>query len=194
MDKKELRQKCLATRKNIPEKEFKSRLIYNEIISSPEYNDAQTIAIYNSTEDEVDTHEIIMYSFLKEKTILLPKIIGKEMIFLKVDNSTKYKLSKFGILEPITGDIYDHSQIDLFIIPGVAFDIKGNRLGYGAGYYDRYLQGNDVTKLGLAYEEQIINSIPTDEHDIQMDIVQTEKERYYGTKRLHLSKRKQQPR
>ena len=177
-------------RKNIPDKTFKSNEIYNEIINCPEYLDAKTIAFYYSTSDEVDTENLIAYTFLKEKTVLLPKVVGKQMVFLKVYETTKYQKSKFGIKEPISTEEYDPSQIDLFIVPGVAFDIKGNRLGYGGGYYDRYLCLSDAPKLGLAFEEQIINSIPTDENDIQMDIVQTEKERYYGTKRLQLSKRK----
>lgn len=191
MDKKELREKSKEIRRNIPEKDFKSNAIYNALIGSEEYNDAKVIAIYNSMKDEVDTKEIILYSFLKDKTILLPKVVDQEMVFLKVDSKTKYKKSKFGVSEPVDGEIFDPSTIDLFIIPGLAFDIKGNRLGYGAGYYDRYLQETDVLKLGLAYEEQIVNSIPTDEYDIPMDIVQTEKERYYGAKRLQLSKRKE---
>lgn len=190
MSKNELRKKCLAVRKNIPDKTIKSNEIYNEIINCSEYLDAKTIAFYYSTEDEVDTENLIAYTFLKEKTVLLPRVVGKQMVFLKVDETTKYQKSKFGIKEPISTEEYDPSQIDLFIVPGVAFDIKGNRLGYGGGYYDRYLCLSDAPKLGIAFEEQIINSIPTDENDIQMDIVQTEKERYYGTKRLQLSKRK----
>ena len=191
MEKKELRKKSLIRRKNIPEKEFKSNVIYNEIINSEEYNNANTIAIYNSIENEVDTRGIISYSFLKGKTILLPKIVNEDMVFMKVDKNTKYQSSKYGIAEPISGEIYDSSKIDLFIVPGVAFDIRGNRLGYGKGYYDRYLIGTEATKLGLAFEEQIINYIPTDDNDVQMDIIQTEMEKYYGTKKLCLSKRKQ---
>ena len=191
MEKKELRKKSLIRRKNIPEKEFKSNVIYNEIINSEEYNNANTIAIYNSIENEVDTRGIISYSFLKGKTILLPKIVNEDMVFMKVDKNTKYQYSKYGIAEPISGEIYDSSKIDLFIVPGVAFDIRGNRLGYGKGYYDRYLIGTEATKLGLAFEEQIINYIPTDDNDVQMDIIQTEMEKYYGTKKLCLSKRKQ---
>ena len=103
MEKKELRKKSLIRRKNIPEKEFKSNVIYNEIINSEEYNNANTIAIYNSIENEVDTRGIISYSFLKGKTILLPKIVNEDMVFMKVDKNTKYQYSKYGIAEPISG-------------------------------------------------------------------------------------------
>ena len=93
MSKNELRKKCLAVRKNIPDKTIKSNEIYNEIINCSEYLDAKTIAFYYSTEDEVDTENLIAYTFLKEKTVLLPRVVGKQMVFLKVDETTKYQKS-----------------------------------------------------------------------------------------------------
>ena len=178
MDKQELRKKSMEIRKNIPNKEQKNNAIYNAIISCDEYNDANIIAIYNSMGSEVNTKEIIMYSLLKQKVVLLPKIEGEDMLFVRVNANTKYALSKFGILEPTEGEIYNPDKIDLFIVPGLAFDINGNRLGYGGGYYDRYLRELRAVKIGLAYEEQLVNSIPTEEKDIPLNIIQTEENRY----------------
>jgi 5-formyltetrahydrofolate cyclo-ligase len=178
MDKQELRKRSMEIRKNIPNKEQKNNAIYNAIISCDEYNAANIIAIYNSMGSEVNTKEIILYSLLKQKIVLLPKIDGEDMLFVRVDSNTKYALSKFGTLEPIEGEIYDPDKIDLFIVPGLAFDINGNRLGYGGGYYDRYLRELRAVKIGLAFEEQLVNSIPTEEKDIPLNIIQTEENRY----------------
>ena len=105
------------------------------------------------------------------------------MIFIKIDETTRYETSNFKIREPISNEPY-LGKIDLFIVPGVAFDINGNRLGYGGGYYDKYLKDTNASTIGICFEEQITNEIEPEEHDIKVDIVQTERKTYDETKRL----------
>jgi 5-formyltetrahydrofolate cyclo-ligase len=188
MEKKELRQKYLLKRKFIKNKKDKSNDILNFIINNPLYNNANVIALYYSTKDEVDTHDLILYSLLQDKIVLLPKVIGKEMIFIKIDETTRYETSNFKIREPISNEPY-LGKIDLFIVPGVAFDINGNRLGYGGGYYDKYLKDTNASTIGICFEEQITDEIETEEHDIKVNIVQTERRTYDETKRLRKERR-----
>ena len=183
MEKKELRQKYLLKRKFIKNKKEKSNDILNYIINNPLYNNANVIALYYSNKDEVDTFDLILYSLLQDKTVLLPKVVGKEMIFIKIDETTRYETSRFKIREPISNEEYT-GNIDLFIVPGVAFDKEGNRLGYGGGYYDKYLSNTNTPTIGICFEEQITDEIEVEEHDIQVDVVQTERNTYDAIKRL----------
>ena len=173
MNKSELRKIMINERKEIPNKKELSRIITDKIIKLDNYKNAKVIALYNSLNDEVDTRELINKS-LDNKIVLLPKVINDKMVFIKINRTTKYVKSKLGILEPI-GDIY-YGNIDLIIVPGISFDKKFNRLGFGMGYYDKYLRNKDFYKVGICYYEQLVDELETSEHDIKMDLVITEKE------------------
>ena len=190
MDKKSLRKNYKDLRKAIPNKEEKSKKIFEKIINDPLYQEAQVIALYNSFNDEVDTQELIAYSRSIGKTILLPRTFEYDIIFFAITDDTRYAKSKYGIIEPQGGLAYSVDRVDLVIVPGLAFDKKGNRLGYGKGYYDRFLEAAQVPKIGICFAEQIIEELPTSEQDVKMDIIETDKGRYYGTKELQLRKQK----
>ena len=172
MNKDELRKQIIKKRKDILNKKKKSTIIVDKIINLDFYKKAKVIAIYNNMTNEVDL------SYLKDidKIVLLPKVVEDKMIFIKIDNNTKYKNSSFGVSEPI-GEEY-LGNIDLIIVPGVGFDKELNRLGYGKGYYDKYLSGKNIYKIGVCFKEQIVDSLPVDKYDIKMDLVITEKEFY----------------
>ncbi|MDE6843571.1 MAG: 5-formyltetrahydrofolate cyclo-ligase, partial [Muribaculaceae bacterium] len=87
---------------------------------------------------------------------------------------TRLELGSFHIEEPTGDDLVDPSQIEMMVIPGVAFDRRGNRMGRGKGFYDRLLQTAKATKIGVGYEFQLMDEIPTEEHDVPMDIVITQ--------------------
>jgi len=191
MDKKRIRENYKKIRKNIPNKEEKSEEIFNTIINDPLYQNANVIAFYNSTSDEVDTHKLIEYSRSLGKTVLLPRTVSYDLIFFAITNDTKYQKSEFGITEPIGGLVYSPEKIDLVIVPGIAFDKEGNRIGYGGGYYDRYLEWSKRPSIALCFQEQILDeTIPAEEYDMKVDIIQTDKERYYGTKAVQMRKSK----
>ncbi len=175
MNKEELRKLIKDKRKNILNKKELSTIIVNKLMSLDIYKEARVIALYNSLDSEVDTSYLINES-LKSKIVLLPRIINNEIVFIKIDNNTLYEKSSIGVLEPI-GDIFT-GIIDLIIVPGIAFDKKLNRLGFGMGYYDKYLNSHNIYKIGICFDEQIVDFVPVESHDIKMDMIITKKRVY----------------
>ena len=175
MNKEQLRKIMIQKRKNILNKKEISTIIVNKLMNLDIYKEARAIALYNSLSDEVDTSYLINES-LKEKIVLLPKIINNKIVFIIINKDTLYEKSEFGIIEPI-GDIYQ-GIIDLIIIPGLAFDSNLNRLGFGMGYYDKYLETSNSYKIGLCFDEQIIDNVVVEPHDIKMDMIITKKRVY----------------
>ena len=169
------RKEMLLVRKNITDKKKKSTIIVDKIIKLDVYKKSHIIALYNSMINEVDT-SLLIENALQNKVVLLPRIINNEMKFIEINNDTKYENNKLGFKEPI-GNIYNN-KIDLIIIPGIAFDRNLNRLGFGKGYYDKYLFNKDIYKIGICFDEQVLVSLPIDSHDIKMNLVITEKEFY----------------
>ena len=170
-----VRKEMLQIRKNIIDKEKKSTIIVDKIINLDIYKKSHVIALYNSMTSEVDT-SLLIENALQNKVVLLPRIINNEMKFIVINKNTKYENNKLGFKEPI-GKIYN-DKIDLIIIPGIAFDRNLNRLGFGKGYYDKYLFNKDIYKVGICFDEQVLVSLPVDSHDIKMNLVITEKEFY----------------
>ena len=175
MNKEELRKLIKEKRKNILNKKELSTVIVNNLMNLDIYKKARVVALYNSLKDEVDTTYLISES-LKKKIVLLPKIINNEMVFIMINNNTLYEKSKIGVMEPM-GNIYD-GIIDLIIVPGLAFDNYLNRLGFGMGYYDKYLSNHDIYKIGICFDEQIVDVVPVNELDIKMDMIITKEKTY----------------
>ena len=171
--KDEIRKQMLYIRKKITNKEKLSTIIVNKIINLDIYKKSKVIALYNSMIDEVDTSKIIKKS-LVNKVVLLPKIINDKMVFVEINQGTLFKKSIFGVNEPI-GREY-HGKIDLIIVPGLAFEKNGIRLGYGKGYYDKFLENKDIYKIGICFSKQMYSAIPSEKHDILMNLIITEKE------------------
>lgn len=181
LTKYQIRQEILRIRNSLSETEIvsNSNIISNKVISTKEFKKAQSIGTYYPIRSEVKTFEIIKYSLATKKTIGLPRIIDSNRIaFFKImENSfedIKLTKGKYGILENLISDSI-LEEMDLLIIPGIAFDLQGNRIGYGKGYYDRFLSTRKVSYImGLAFENQIIKKIPTTENDIPVDVLVTE--------------------
>jgi len=134
---------------------------------------ASTILIFCALPDEPETLPVIEQLFSQGKRLLLPEVIDDERMRLRIYSGREsLHEGAFGILEP-TGEIFtDYSEIELAVIPGMAFDAKGNRLGRGKGYYDRFLPLiPQAYKLGICFPFQKLESIPTDENDIPVDEV-----------------------
>ena len=170
--KKELRKEIIYLRDNLEDRYNKSMIIKNKIMNLDIYKNSKVIALYSSMKSEVDTKELIKESLELGKRVLLPRILNKnKMIFIEINNDTNYERSTFGVLEPIG---IEEKNIDLMIIPGVAFDKDNNRLGYGRGYYDKYLKDKNIYKIGICFHEQLVDNIEVDEHDIKMDLIITD--------------------
>ncbi len=173
--KEDIRKEIISIRNKTLNKKKKSTIIVDKILNLDFYKKSNVIALYNSLPNEVDISYLIDKS-LNNKIVLLPRVNNDILEFIIINKDTKYIKSSFNVLEPI-GTIY-HDKIDLIIVPGVSFDKKLNRLGYGKGFYDKYLSNNNSYKVGVCFSNQIVNELPSCEHDIKMDMVITEKEVY----------------
>ena len=178
MIKSKLRDKLLKVRKNNSKKliSIKPSNIYS-YLNKKNYN-LKIIGGYYPTNYEIDDLKILNYFFKKGSTISLPKIKNKsQMEFYKWYKNDPLILNKYGIPEPVASDrVYP----DILFVPLVAFDKELNRLGYGGGFYDRYIQKiskiKKVVKVGLAFSFQKLKTIPVNKHDKKLDIIITEKE------------------
>lgn len=184
--KKEIRKRALELRKALLKEEVieKSKIITNKIITLEEFLESRNIMAYMDFSNEVSTKFLIEKCFEMGKKVFLPKVAYKsKRRYLEVYEVTdiKNQLSKgtYGILEPngnFTGKV-DEKIIDMVVVPGVAFDEKRNRIGFGAGYYDSFLKNTkkECHKVGIAFEIQICPYIPAEEHDVPLDMIVTEK-------------------
>jgi 5-formyltetrahydrofolate cyclo-ligase len=184
LDKEEkslLRKEVLHKRNSMSHFEIstKSKLIQQKLIESPVFNQSKSIGLYLAIGSEVQTWEIINYSLELGKTVLLPRIMSNDLRFYVVDlkdfEKNSFDVNRFGIKEPKI-DNKPADFIDLLIIPGIVFDMYGFRIGYGYGYYDKYLTNNKFSKsIGLAYDFQLIKKhIPILPHDRKIDVLITE--------------------
>ncbi|HDP74867.1 MAG TPA: 5-formyltetrahydrofolate cyclo-ligase [Bacteroidales bacterium] len=150
----------------------KADYILSEIESIDSFRQAKTVLAFWSLPDEIDTHKFVT-KWASHKRIVLPVVNGDELeLRLFTGLEQMEKTNSFGIMEPKTGLLIKPEEIDFAIIPGVAFDLKGNRLGRGKGYYDRTMPLlKNAVKLGIAYEFQLIGSVPVSEHDVPVDLV-----------------------
>lgn len=170
MDKKELRKFAKTLRENIENREFKSNKISDKLKNLDVYKNAETVFVFISFGDEVSTKLIIQNCISDNKIVLVPKIVDAEMIPVRFDNFDLLKENKHGILEPISSEKYK-GAIDLTITPGLLFDKSGYRLGYGGGYYDRFFASTSTIKIGVAFSEQLVDTLPHDDYDIALDFV-----------------------
>jgi len=175
-----LRKEVLHKRNSMSHFEIsmKSKLIQRKLIESPVFNQSKSIGLYLAIGSEVQTREIINYALDLGKTVLLPRIMSNDLRFYVVDQKdfeeNSFDVNRFGIKEPKIDKPADF--IDLLIIPGIVFDTYGFRIGYGYGYYDKYLTISKFSKsIGLAYDFQFIKKpIPILPHDRKIDVLITE--------------------
>ena len=168
------RKEMILLRKKIDSKKEKSHEITLKVIQNAYFQKAKHIALYKSMIDEVSTDEIISYCFEMGKNVYLPKIVGDSLIFYEIKKDEVFVTNSFLIEEPIGEESKKMQCVDCMIIPGVIFDKMGNRIGYGKGYYDRYLKDIDVYKIGICFQEQLVDSIVPNEWDIRMDEIITD--------------------
>ena len=172
LDKNELRKRALKARHDLSiEKKTKYDSLFLEYLK--EYlNPYQTIGIYVSKEEEVDTHLLIAFLLNQKKNIVIPKTHPDSLTFHQIDTLNDLKKGVFGVLEPNLSEPYPISKIEVMIVPVVAFDHNKNRIGYGKGYYDSFLV-EGCNSIGIAYPEQEVNQIPVDTWDIPLDEIIT---------------------
>lgn len=180
--KSEIRKTAHQTRDQIQNRNSKSARIRAKLLAHPEFQSAQSVLIYISIRSEVDTRPLIDQLLNDQsKRVYVPYCDGDQLGVFPLENWDQLETHSFGLLEPKSAllDSVDQDKplsIDLTVVPGVAFDDSLNRLGYGKGYYDRLLSQTlpQTYRLAIAFEDQILKSIPTDKYDIPMHEVMTE--------------------
>ncbi|AET66351.1 5,10-methenyltetrahydrofolate synthetase [Desulfosporosinus orientis DSM 765] len=180
--KAEVRKSCLNQRAALGEQERKSKslIIQQRLWDSLDFQKAQTVMLFLNFRDEVETTATAEAVLASKKRLILPRCAPKGVILpLEVSNlALDLELGAWGIREPkLTNVEVNPLEIDLVVVPGAGFDLQGNRLGYGGGYYDRFFERlkNSVPKVALSFESQIIGQVPVDEHDAKMTKLITEK-------------------
>lgn len=175
--KRNLRERLLKLRRSLDEKSRinLSRKVKSNLFGLDEYKKAETVMFYMAHDNEVETREMIMES-LGEKRVLLPKVDLErgEIIPVEIKDLDSLERGAFGIAEPTDKKAY-RGVIDLVVVPGIAFDLRGYRVGYGKGFYDKFLKRVSSLKIGVAYDFQIVDRIGEDENDVPVDIIITEK-------------------
>lgn len=191
MLKETLRQRCLNQRDSLPTNyvHLSNQAIFTQLIALKAFIAATLIHTYVAAKtNEVGTHKLIKYAFAKHKRIAVPVVDKASLYMTHAEISTLDQLypGHFGLLQPNNMHnawIEDLAHIDLVLVPGLAFDQQGNRLGFGKGYYDRFLEHVSALKVGLVPEVLLLDHIPHASHDVRMDIILTEKQTYHPSLR-----------
>lgn len=139
------------------------------------FAETKKICIYNAIPGEVQTRAFVE-KWRNEKEFYFPVTKEEEIHLCKIEEDTEYCKSPIGIFEPVGEEFREYGQLDMIIVPGMAFDRKGNRLGRGKGYYDRFLKKTKALKIGVCFDFQLLDSIPSDEYDVKMDMIVSENE------------------
>ena len=186
MDKEQLREKFQKCMLAIPpeQRKGKSHRACQNLISTPQFQSASSIMMYLSLPHEVDTSEAILHAWQLGKAVAVPKISWQQRRMMAVEiNSleTGFSTSASGLRSPVMGVPVPFEEISLVVTPALGFDRKGNRLGRGGSYYDRFFTDEKfkASKCGFAFTEQVVDSIPVDSTDIPVDFLVTDEEIMY---------------
>lgn len=177
----ELRKEYLSKRRALSSASVlkASDIIFKKLICLEEYANADDILIYSSCDNEVMTDKIIKYSIKENKNVFLPKCIDSRIMeFYKITGLSDLNRGMYGIPEPDGGDKYVNNESSLCIVPAICFDKRGFRLGYGKGYYDRFLSRFSGFTVGIAIDEFILEKLPIIRTDISVKRIVTDKKIY----------------
>lgn len=178
--KKVIRKQVFAARKAHTDQQIDdwSRKIAETVTALPEYSNSRRILAYADYNHEVMTKYIIEAAWNDGKEVAVPKVVGQDMVFYKLTDFAQLEKGYFGIPEPARGEIVQWEEA-LMIMPGVAFDRQNHRVGYGGGFYDRFLEKHPyITRVAVAFEFQMMSEVPVESTDISPEIIVTEKEIY----------------
>lgn len=184
--KARLRQEGLARRQAEPDREGKSSTIADRVRAFTAFRRAQVVCAYVGVRSEVATLTLLEEAWGSGKRLVVPVVAGDTLALIRVVSAEELAPAAFDLLEPTTpvrqraDRRVQPAEVDLFVVPGVVFDRRGGRIGYGKGYYDRLLartRAGAVT-LGLAFESQVVSEVPMGPKDIHLQYLATEREIY----------------
>ena len=175
MKKSELRKEIKNRKRQFTSQQLSelSFVVVMRLLAHQRLKDARTVMLYYSLPDEVYTHTLVDALLASGKRVLLPRVTGEGTMELRLYTGPQsLEQGAYNIMEPVGEVFTDYAQIDLAVIPGVAFDRQLNRMGRGKGFYDRLLpQLGDAYKIGICFDFQLVESIECEEHDIKMNEV-----------------------
>ena len=187
-EKETIRKVIRAKRRAQPKKDELSQQIITRLMNLPEYAQAETVMLYVDVRDEVRTRAALPEILNTSKRLIVPYCVDDNLETFQLEDLGELAIGRYGILEPkvelrhLPSKRIDVEEIDLVVIPGLAFDKNGARLGHGKGYYDRLLSraSKHTKRIALAFECQIIDEVPTKKHDVYMHRIVTERIVYAG--------------
>lgn len=169
----------LELRKSFSVEEARSAAlrVQQAFLASPEFSQARVLALYAPIHGEVDTSEVLRAALDTQKIVLFPAVCGDALRFIRVTDPDALRKGTFGIPEPcVTGEAVAPNRVDAVVLPGVAFDLSGRRIGYGKGFYDRafhHLEGQGRL-IGFCYDFQVLEEIAGESHDVAIDVIVTD--------------------
>ncbi len=183
-NKKRLRREALARRDSIPapDRERKSLSITNRLLELSEVQAAHVVMVYAAMRSEADTVDLVQWAWQQGKEVGFPVTVpeAKQLLVVPVTSFDQLRTSNFGVPEPDPwAKKLDPGEIDVVIVPGAAFDPRGFRIGYGAGYYDRFLPQIEGISIGIGFAEQVLPMVPADAHDVPVDLLVTDEQVIY---------------
>ena len=183
LDKREFRKQVQEKLARMTYQTYRERSLNlaRQLLQEPSIKNASTIAITLSNQPEVDTTFIIEQFWILNKKVVVPKCnpADRSMQFYKIDSFAETERAYKNILEPIPEltQLVEKEEIDVIVVPGVVFDRQGYRIGFGGGYYDRFLVGYSGKRISLAFDEQLLNEVPRESQELPVHIRLTDKER-----------------
>lgn len=180
MDKRVLRATLLQQRAalTVAQREHLSHAAQSRVLKLSIFHDAEIIALYSPIRNEVETGLLAKAALQNGKTLCFPCVDGESLRFYAVDSLADLETGCFGVCEPPRcGREVSAARIDFLLVPGVAFDSHGQRLGYGQGFFDRFLvqSGFCGSRVALGYDFQVVDLVPAEEHDQAVDLLVTDK-------------------
>lgn len=176
MEKSNIRRRIKSLRLNLTksEKETAAHEVFSQLEKCKYFLESEKILMYYSLPDELSTIAFLE-KWSDKKTFYLPRVNGVQLDILPYDKQ-RLETGAFNIEEPVGEELVNPCEIELIIVPAVAFDRNGTRLGRGKGFYDRLLSATKAVKIGVAYDFQLFEELPSEPHDIPVDIVITQNE------------------
>lgn len=186
MKKDEVRRRAKAQKSLLDENEkaIAADAVFDMLEKTAAFMLSDNILMYHSLSDELSTRRFLE-KWASRKHFFLPRVNGLNLEILPYDRSS-LTLGAFQIEEPSGSDIRSVNDIDLIVVPGVGYDPTGNRVGRGKGYYDRLLAESKATKIGVAYDFQVVDHIEAEPHDVRVDIVITDRNYYHAASRRRI--------
>lgn len=181
MDKIEMRHSIRSRLFGLPQshRRTESKQASRNLISTEEYKKASVVMVYLSLPHEIDTTSVILDAWQSGKTVVVPKVSWEQRHMIPVEITsleTGFTEERGGFKNPTTGVPIPLEEIDLVITPGLGFDAKGNRLGRAGGYYDRFFRSKllKAKKCGFCFSQQVVDSVPVEDHDELVDFIVTD--------------------